>query len=59
MFVYIGMRFHHFTMFCVCLYDTMPLFVYTDQLLCHFIFICSNVHRQLIYHAMAFGVASV
>ena len=26
------------------LYDTAPLFVYTDQLLCHFVFICSNVH---------------
>ena len=25
------------------LYDTAPLFVYTDQLLCHCILICSNV----------------
>jgi len=24
------------------LYDTTPLFVYTDQLLCHCVFICSN-----------------
>jgi len=26
------------------LYDTAPLFVYTNQLLRHCIFICSNVH---------------
>jgi len=26
------------------LYDTAPLFVYTDQLLRHCLFICSNVH---------------
>ena len=26
------------------LYDIAPLFVYTDQLLRHCIFICSNVH---------------
>ena len=25
------------------LYDTAPLFVYTNQLLCHCVFICSNV----------------
>ena len=25
------------------LHDTAPLFVYTDQLLCHCVFICSNV----------------
>jgi len=24
-------------------YDTAPLFPYTDQLLCHCVFICSNV----------------
>jgi len=25
------------------LYDTAPVFIYTDQLLCHyFVFICSN-----------------
>jgi len=27
-------------------YDTVPLFVYIDQLLCHCIFICSDVHRR-------------
>jgi len=31
------------------LYDTAPLFVYTDQLLCHCIFICSNVRKWLAY----------
>jgi len=31
------------------LYDTLPLFVYTDQLLCRCIFIWSNLHRRLIY----------
>jgi len=25
------------------IYDTVPLFVYTDQLLCHCVFIYSNV----------------
>jgi len=24
------------------LYDTAPIFIYTDQLLCHCVFICSN-----------------
>jgi len=33
------------------LYDTAPLFVYTDQLLCHCIFICSNVHWRFAYLA--------
>ena len=31
------------------LYDTVPFFVYTDQLLCHCSFICSNVRWQLVY----------
>jgi len=29
--------------------DTAPLFVYTDQLLCHCILICSNVCKWLVY----------
>jgi len=24
------------------IYDTAPVFIYTDQLLCHCVFICSN-----------------
>ena len=31
------------------LYDTKPFFVYIDQLLCHCIFIDSDVHWQLVY----------
>jgi len=31
------------------LYDTAPLFVYIDQLLCHCVFICSNVRQRLAY----------
>jgi len=31
------------------LYDTVPLFVHTGQLLCYYIFICSNVHWRLVY----------
>jgi len=31
------------------LYDTAPLFIYTDQLLCHCVFICSNVRYWLVY----------
>jgi len=31
------------------LYDTAPLFVCADQLLCHCIFIRSNVHQRLVY----------
>jgi len=30
------------------LYDTVPFFVYIDQLLWHCIFICSNVHWQWV-----------
>ena len=29
--------------------DTAPLLVYTDQLLCHCILICSNVRKWLVY----------
>jgi len=29
--------------------DTVPLFVNTDLLLCHGIFICSNAHWRLVY----------
>jgi len=29
-------------------YDTAPLFVYTDQILRHCVFICSNVHYLLV-----------
>ena len=31
------------------LYDTAPLFVYTDQLLCHCVSTCSNVRYWLVY----------
>jgi len=31
------------------LYDTAPLFVYTDQLLCHCDYTCSNVRWWLVY----------
>ena len=31
------------------LYDTAPVFVCTDQLLCHCGFICSNLHKWLVY----------
>jgi len=33
---------------CILLYDTVPLVVYTDQLLCQYIFIYSNFHWQLV-----------
>jgi len=42
------------------LYDTTgPVFVYTDQLLCHYVFICSKCSLMvglLLLHAMAFMV---
>ena len=31
------------------LYDTAPVFVYTEQLLCHCVFICSNFRKWLVY----------
>ena len=31
------------------LYDTAPVFIYTDQLLCHCVFICSNFRKWLFY----------
>ena len=31
------------------LYDTAPVFIYTDQLLCHCVFTCSNFRQWLVY----------
>jgi len=39
------------------LYDTAPVFIYTNQLLCHCVFICSNFLLMVgLLHAMAFMV---
>jgi len=36
-------------MTAIILYNTVPLFVYVDQLWWYCVFVCSNVHWQLVY----------